>query len=283
VRYLVKLVERDIADAGVISVTAEAAIGFYRLEFTVELLPNRETLNIQSISRFGGELLLRLTRGGTPLPVSPLAPYSNGPTSLPWVGGERLLMYLVADLDRSRLSALEEIRAGNEITLTVRLNLELQEGDSTTWTVVLMDHALKRDAWLEILKNLGFADRMLLEVPSLSPPSNPRLAQVFEHLQRAQNALLEGEYREAIGRCRDVLEALSLALGDGDRTRPEVEALFANSRTLDKDERLQALRRALKLLTHPARHADEVAQQIEWTRADALTVVHIVAALLARL
>ena len=99
-RYLVKLVERDIADAGVISVTAEQAIGFYRLEFTVELLPKRETLNIQSISRFGGELLLRLTRGGTPLPVSPLAPYSNGPTSLPWVGGERLLMYLVADLEK---------------------------------------------------------------------------------------------------------------------------------------------------------------------------------------
>jgi hypothetical protein len=283
VRYLVKLLERDIADAGVVGVTAEPAIGFYRLEFTVDLLPRRETLNIQSIHRFSGELLLKLTPGGRPIPVSQLAPYSNGPTSLPWVGGERSLMYLVADLDRSRLAALEEIRAGKEITLTVRLNLELQEGGSTSNTIVLMDYALKRDAWLEILKSLGFADRMLVDIPSLSPPSNPRVAQAFEYLQGARDALLEGEYREAVGRCRDVLEALSLALGDQDRMRPETEALFANTRMLDKEERLQVVRRALKLLTHPARHADDVAAQIEWTRADAFTIVHMVAALLARL
>src|SRR5882762_2969090 len=166
--YLLTLNEREVAEVGVIRVSGEPALGFYRLEVTVEVLPKRKTLNIQSIARFGGELLLKATAGGRPLPLASLQPYSNGPTSLPWnTDGERLYLYLVADLDRSRLDALEEIRAGRDIIMTVRLNVELQEGVSTNGAVLLMDHPLKRDAWIEILKNVGYAEKILMEFPSL--------------------------------------------------------------------------------------------------------------------
>ena len=89
--------------------------------------------------------------------------------------------------------------------------------------VLLMDHPLKRDAWIEILKNVGYAEKILMEFPSLPRSSNPQLAHAFEHLQGAQQSLFQGEYREAVGRCRDVLEALSLGLGEADSTKPEVD------------------------------------------------------------
>ena len=52
---------------------------------------------------------------------------------------------------------------------------------------------------------------------------------------------------------------------------------------MNKAERLRLLRRAAKVPTHPARHRDEVAAAIEWSRIDASSIVTITAALLQEL
>lgn len=57
-------------------------------------------------------------------------------------------------------------------------------------------------------------------------------------------------------------------MGDDDDLDPEItRVLFTNGRTMSKAERLRVLRRALKLVMHPARHQDEVTVNIDWIDA----------------
>jgi hypothetical protein len=89
--------------------------------------------------------------------------------------------------------------------------------------------------------------------------------------------MLRGEYREAVGQCRDVLESISRGLRDKDQqpTKPQQE--------WTKAERLQRVRSAMRLFTHPARHVDEVTATFEWSRIDAASTITMCAALLQEL
>ena len=54
-------------------------------------------------------------------------------------------------------------------------------------------------------------------------------------------------------------------------------------RRMNKAERLAHLREALQFVTHPARHSDDTAVNIEWVRQDAISIVTITAAVLVGL
>ncbi len=90
--------------------------------------------------------------------------------------------------------------------------------------------------------------------------------------------MAQGEYREAVAACRDVLEEVSRALKD-DR----IQLNGKEQRDWDKAERLLQLRRALKVVVHPAKHRDEVSAAIEWTRRDAISIVTMTSAVLVGL
>jgi hypothetical protein len=104
-------------------------------------------------------------------------------------------------------------------------------------------------------------------------------------LKRSERLIAEGQYIEAVGMCRDVLEEMSRALKDEPEPDPDpsVQSLFQNTRQMTKAERLRLLRRAAKVVTHPARHRDDVAVAIDWSRIDALSIVSITAALIQEL
>jgi len=138
---------------------------------------------------------------------------------------------------------------------------------------------VNQTSWIKVLGQLGYAKLMLLEVPLLDG-LGPAFDEASGHLRKAKAAMLRGEYREAVGCCRDVIEALTRALRDKDE---QLAKLVTNTRELDKAERLRLLRQALKVLTHPARHADEVAAAIEWTRTDAVAVITMTAAVMQEL
>lgn len=47
---------------------------------------------------------------------------------------------------------------------------------------------------------------------------------------------------------------------------------------MSKGERLRVLRRALMLVTHPARHRDQVSVGIDWGRIDSMQMISMVVA-----
>lgn len=195
-------------------------------------------------------------------------------------GAHSQRLTLGMDLSRAQLEALEVARNGGDLPLLLTWWAAIADVTGTVhhgnW---LEPYEINQSSWIKVLGQLGYAKMSLLEVPLLDS-LGPEFAAASGHLSKAKEAMLRGEYREAVGCCRDVIEALSLALGDRDE---QLARLVGNTRELSKAERLRLLRQALKVLTHPARHADEVAAAIDWTRVDAVSVITMTAALMQEL
>ncbi len=103
-------------------------------------------------------------------------------------------------------------------------------------------------------------------------PESPLMT--YEHTNK-------GNFRDSVGACRDVMESLSKALSDDQYQLDEVvKSWFKATRSMGKEERLRLIRRAVTVLTHPARHADEVSASIEWGPMDARAVIVMAATLL---
>jgi hypothetical protein len=195
---------------------------------------------------------------------------------------------LVADLSLRQLQAIEDLRQGKGLTIGISIFMTCW-GKLHGGTGLLrassghLSHQVNQGAWIEVLNELGYRKIMLLEIPELAESLAPELTEAVAYIGKAQQALHRGEYREAVGCCRDVLESLSTAMDDNEVQDTEFQAFFKDVRSKDKAARLRLVRRAMKILSHPARHADEVATQIEWNRADAMALITMIAALLQQL
>lgn len=132
-----------------------------------------------------------------------------------------------------------------------------------------------------LLQQMQYQRTMLLEVPVPDAQQEPELAQAAAILGRAQQAMARGDYRDAVGLCREVLEEMSKA--PGDPATPPLPELFSGQRQMSKAERLRVLRHALKVFTHPAHHRDSVSVGMDWSRIDAASTISIAAALLDEL
>lgn len=103
--------------------------------------------------------------------------------------------------------------------------------------------------------------------------AHPELAAAAALSERAQQHLLAGLDREAVGSCRDLLAELKKLPG-ADLPDPT-----GDQKAWSKADRASELRKALTVLTHPARHRDEDAARILWSRIDARAVITMTAGL----
>lgn len=276
---------RTIANIDVAGIGGEPGLGMHRLLFHVRFSvfphavqpPQGEQRVV--VRDVGGDVKIQ-GRGGTGRIVGHLEPW-DGPvviqTSTHHQDNVRHTFAL--DLSRGALSAIEDLRQGGELVFTISL---YGVGDLPTGIEVLRDdltYRVNQGTWVETLGKLGYGKVMLMEIPVPDASNSPELATAVTHLANAQQAMARGHYREAVGSCRDCLESLSVALGDNDSQDTAFQPMFDRVRELDKPGRIRLVRRATKLLTHPARHADADAARIDWDRADAEGVIAVVAAL----
>ncbi len=271
------------ADVDLKRLWGSLGLGFYRLMAEIGItMHNRNPEEKVTVTNIGGELWVHgkdnkehylgyLRRQGVDLPLETY-PHINT-TSIS----------LEAELSPQRISAIEEVRLGED--LSFRLDIfgianGDREKDSQPVRATLQYRA-NQSTWIEILEQMGYKRTMLLEVPIAEDEVSPLFAEARNHLQMAQTHLLRGHYRDAVGACRDVMEALSIALNDERDQLPEtIKSWFEDSRSMGKEERIRLMRRAFKVLTNAARHADEIATSIEWGPVDARVSIIIAAALL---
>jgi hypothetical protein len=254
----------------------EQALGFYRLNMTIDFVvepagsateqdPPALT-ELVAEARIGGRFLGRFVPAETgSLPLRSYPGHSNQSS-----------VTLTCELDRSRVEAIEEARAGGNLQLDVRIQGRFSDGTSFQGDE---QHTVNQGVWVEVLAEMGYQRTLLIEVPAPDPHAQPELAKAVDFLAQAQRHLRLGYYRDAVGALRDVLDQAKLAFGDDDTIPPDLDrVLFQNSHSMSKAERLRVLRRALKLVTHPARHRDQVSVAIEWSRTDAAQMITMVAA-----
>ncbi len=258
-------------------------LGFYRLIAQVDLTTHGKQVGEEvAVTNIGGELWIRgkgnqehflgyLRRQGTEFPLTTYRHISKGNISLE------------IELDARRIEALEQIRLGGDLSFRMNLYGVASGGreKSSQEVQATLQYRANQSTWAEILEQMGYRQTMLLEIPVPGDEVSPQLQEAVKHLQTAQTHMLRGHFRDAVGACRDVVESLSITLSDEKDQLPEaIQSWFKDTRSMDKKERLRIVRRALKVLTHPARHADEVSASIEWGPTDARTVILMAAALL---
>ncbi len=254
-------------------VYGQRALGFCRLllrfEMHVVSLPGEDDKTV--VTDLSGDLRIGPDYVGR---LEPEAPPVSIRTHRP---GMNQKFRLVTELDAVRLEAIEDLRMGNGLKFDVALRAVVKGGGETEQVSEAGSVEVNQSDWIRVLGELGYCRMMLLEVPMPDQSTSPKLSQAVASLRGAQDAILSGHYRDAVGCCRDSLESLSEALGD---TEKERQASFENVKARDKEARVRIVRRALRTLCHPARHGDGNAVKIEWDRADAIAVVSMTAALL---
>lgn len=265
---------RTWAEVSLVDVRGGNGLGFHRLSFDFKL-------HIDGADQTTAERLIMLfadvTVGAKPLGRATAVPYQLPIRVVAWSTASQVALEM--DLERSRLEAVEAVRNGGDlqVNLMVYTTLEGPNGD-TRLQSQQMSHSINQGVWVHILDAMDYQKRMLLEVPVPDAPASPDLKDAINLLARAQDSLVSGDYRDAVGGCRDVIERIDNALkADIDK------ATFENLREKTKVERLKLILRALKAFTHPARHSDDASTAMEWSRLDAAFVVSTVAALITEL
>lgn len=262
---------------------AAPGIGFYRLKVLIEVntgvMPQGQMI---TLTDFHGELsvgpntnqlqpLGRMDREG---PKEPIMTFNFA---------DQRSFYLEMELDARRIEAIERIRTGKE--LWFRLDVfGVAHGPETPPDRSLkaqFQQRVNQGTWIEMLEMMGYKRTLLLEVPVLDEKENPLLSEATQHLTQAQMHLNRGHYRDCVGSCRDVLEALQTALGDNEERLPELgKEVIESTKSWSKNQRIRAVRWALHVLAHPSRHADPVAIQMDWGPEDARAILTMTAALL---
>jgi hypothetical protein len=258
-------------------VAGERALGFFRLNLHIDFViePAGTPAGQQDPLRLT-ELAAEVRVGGRSLghfvPLSPgYLPIQSYPGR-----ANRQSITLSCDLDRARVEAIEEARSGGHLALDVSIQGRFGDSSPLSGNEAYM---VNQGVWVDVLAEMGYRRTLLIEVPVPDPHAQPELAKAVADLEQAQRHMALGHDRDAVGSLRDALEQVGLAFGDDDKVPADLErALFANSRSMSKAERLRVLRRALKLVTHPARHRDQVTAAIDWSRIDSAQMITMTAA-----
>jgi hypothetical protein len=264
------------ADWTVKAVRGEHGVGCYRLLLDVELafkerpLEKRvlftDVLGLITASGVGGKgFLATMTPAGAPVVLYTL-PHSTTHQ-----------MSLVANLLAAQVESLETLRRGGELELTIDLRGQAQEQGQPESVSDSQIHRIPQGAWMGVLEQMGYGRSLLFEIPL---PGDEKLARPLEHLEAAHKAMLRGEWRHTVALCRDVLEALKVALTSGEGE--EVEEATARCEAMSKAKRFSEVEKALRQVANLAKHDDAFAQGTEWERRDARALLGAVAALVSR-
>lgn len=136
------------------------------------------------------------------------------------------LHYLQFPLNPTQVNALERRRAGADLKIHLRAELEVMQlrllGERPSgnamrnpiWGQVCRhrlqltaDVSILRSAWIErVLPRVGFGLVHVLELPAIALDSCIALKKAFDALAKANELHKDGHYTEAVGRCRVALE-----------------------------------------------------------------------------
>jgi hypothetical protein len=169
------------------------------------------------------------------------------------------------DLRSEQIEEIEDLRTGGDLTVLIDF-IVTAIADGSVDTPVLDGNQtrlpVQAAAWVDVLQQLGIAERMLLVVPA-PPATAPRERhEAWKAWQAAREAVDSGRWSDAVGATRKVYELLHVT--DDPGTAP---------RERSKEERWQSVGAALYRLACAPMHADAVTLDMKWTRDDAAPAV----------
>lgn len=252
-------------------IDGDLGLGSYRMTVGLDLSlesghPDKEVI----LFGYGGSLVVRGQEGGD-AHVGYLEPKGYLDPITARHPAVKRAIYLDVELDRQRLKALEDMRRGQNLTFTVHFWALVwgERGVLRLHPTEPPSRRVNQADWAEIHQKMGAGRSLLLEIPEPDAQAFPELAAAVEHWREAWNDSMRGANRDAVAKCRLMLEAL-----------PASPPLPRDPRERNKAERYEQVRHSLTALCNAAHHTDDVCARITWERNDAEVVVGMSAALL---
>lgn len=185
-----------------------------------------------------------------------------------------------------QLAALEKMRGAGGVTFHFDV---YAEGNGTVGPWAL-ETTLKKEfnlsEWTKFLRDLGAAEYLC--VPLLLPKaaSGDPHESAINYLRQAQSFMLQGEYRAAVGSCREALELLTtiqeeaVEPGGPLSAAGVLDAFNKKRRNMSRAQRIVFLRIATTHLTHLGHHPPENSRDV-LSRQDASLAIAACAGLIS--
>lgn len=237
--------------------------------FTFVLRGGRQACEV-TISIFDISMSLSLSNPIRPLMVS--VPSSNQVIQCHNFPGNDEQIHFEAILTKEQVNALEEHRQEGDLILNLGLRALTSSGDSLLSSFDVEDVVIPREHWLNALRNAGYRQTLLFEVPLPFASEN-----LTDNLSRAQEFIETGHYKDAVMQCRHIVEQIELMRGDKKKSGAANTKAHSNERRdMSSIERLLSLREQLKNICQLGAHGSE-----DFTRSQARVVLGITTVLLS--
>lgn len=198
-------------------------------------------------------------------------------------GGETQWIVSVPITNSLILQRLEELRRGRDLLLLVKMQISIaaiDQADPTKIGFALLlvssaDHStghcvlrVAKSDWLPVLKQLGYGDYYLCEIPMRAVPKFHPIQRSLNHLEGAWAHFNQGSDAEALTGCFRCLETLAK---DHGAEKPDQNGWDKVLQGIDnqKREKLKYLLNQLSSFMHLGRHEQSESAAVSLDRADA--------------
>jgi len=243
-------------------VIGKEGIGIHRILFDIkfenlslpdkELYDNKHTVEICELdshvsAKVGKRKTIPIGRGHPREPVHLSVRKNTGSRS----------RFIAVDLSPAQTLRLEGIRNGGglqfEIAVYVKVKAERVHLNSDRLIC-----SVSREDWLNVLKDSGYGEYLLFEVPVPPEKSPTALKDAVRHLKKAQKRHLRGEYNDCVAELRKVYESIRDERDESSKIRTANQKYRGSQdsrKAMDASERRLALREAARHVTHIPNHA----------------------------
>ena len=249
----------DIVEFNQFKVHGREAVGGYG--FTFALQGSRKGCD-NPMAIFDIRLSLALPGPTKPIINSILA--STQIVQCPKFSNNSEQLHFETILTKEQINALEEYRQDKNLKLNIGLKALTSSNSVPIASYEHEDVILPREQWLQALKNAGFRQTILFEVPL------PKDSNEFTTLYtKAQEFIETGHYQDAVMQCRRIIEHIESIRKDKSKSSAANKKAHGQERQgMTSIERLLSLREQLKNVCQLGAHGDE-----SFTRSQAKSVL----------
>lgn len=167
-------------------------------------------------------------------------------------------VYISALTTFRTLSMITDSRRGasEAVQLVFLLNLEFQSRDDVQTTTLEIPHRVAASDWLTLLEQVRHTSFHVIEVPLEGVPVRAGLSVATERFRAAIRHLELCQWDDAIAECRQVMEALTTAIGAFETIPPWPQFSDQQKTNWTFLQRCGAIRAMIRHATHEAHHGD---------------------------
>lgn len=187
------------------------------------------------------------------------------------------------DLLPLQIERIEDLRNGGDLEFVLQLS-GIADGFWGLQSRIVQGvyFQANQSLWIKVLKDMKYQEFLLFEIPFPLENTSDELKQAIQYLDQAKDHLLKGHYDEVVGKCRPVLESVTKGLKEESDFQTAINAYCNGRKEMTKNQRFLFLREAARHVCHPPHHPSDEPDGFSYTRVDAICVLGITAAILAR-